>query len=1051
MNIPNPNDGIQDDILTTVIADTGILAGTLLADRFLIEEELGRGGQASVYRAHDQVTDKIIAIKVLARRTELSETAIQQLRDELLAARKISATNIIRVHEFYRDADYVFYTMDYIAGETLADRLSGKVTMADAERWLQQLLSGIQACHRGQIIHGDIKPANLLINERHDLIVADFGISAVHGAAVNRGSGSVGYRAPELDDGENASPAVDIYALGKVIERVVNAVPKQGLRVQLWRLRWLKRAQKMLEIRPEKRPTLAAVIQQTSAASPWRSSILVALAVLLVGAVVLQQTYRDREPPAAAPADLSEATRIAFVKTAGSGDADRIVQMLSVTYSGEKELSVMYAKRVDELVEQLGLKPFQSDRDRQRLAALLNVTTLVFIETSVTEDSSGDHVQVYLHDYPVNQIVGVATFSLANGVLSTYQEIYEHLGNYLTVHKYATSSDALSADLASVVVQIQAAESFEQIEQLQLQHQQDYQNLAAFWFALAQGASSFEENEKAHALLEQLFTHSASEGASYWILQGRVLEANLHGDLESAAAALDALLMMYPNRPIILEQRAAIAQQMDDVALAEQLLENALKIDPNSGNLWFELGRLRINQGDIQGAIHHELAQGLIRYRQQEDLFGQGTILNALGVAYFRLGNDSEARSYFEQALTVRKENNDLAGQAVTLGNLANVLAIQQEYAAADMQLQKAADIFAQLNDHRGTAQVMNVRGYLAEEQGIYESAVRYFRSALDLRMRYGSTEEQAETINNVAFVYFLSGDFSQADIFWRQANTLFSRIDHQSGRLRTELQLANLHLHRGEYQTATRMLANVSNDIDENRPIEQAFLNFLFSMRNFGLGNIDAAMSNAALAIEQAVSIQDYRAIIENSLWKLEMCFWLADVECFLTTQEQLKTFQDAFTREQSVVFAWLSWSYQHVTENSTAASEQQVLKNALNDTNLPLHTELKIRLALWELAPEALSIADKEALLHAIRPSFYKEYLHVHYLAVRDGLKDSDELERVLEQFPDHWRNHLFMQQTNRATNQNAESKLVWLSSLSAEHAERYRCWFYMECEGE
>nr|WP_228517598.1 tetratricopeptide repeat protein [Aliidiomarina indica] len=426
-------------------------------------------------------------------------------------------------------------------------------------------------------------------------------------------------------------------------------------------------------------------------------------------------------------------------------------------------------------------------------------------------------------------------------------------------------------------------------------------------------------------------------------------------------------------------------------------------------------------------------------------------ILNAFGVAYLRLGNLDSSRRYFEEALVMRERSNDLAGQAVTLGNLANVLSIMQEYAEADMQLSRAADIFATMNDHRGIAQVMNDRGYVAEEQGLYEDAVRYFRDALDLRMRYGSTSEQAESISNVAFVYFLSGDFSQADIFLRQAYTLFERIGHQSGMLRTELQLANLHLHRGEYQMATRILARVGANIDDNRPIEQAFLNYVLSHRNFGLGRVDVARDNIALAIEQASAIQDYRAMIENSLWQFEMCFWLANLDCLQRHHVSLTDQQDGFTQEQAAVFAWLDWSYQFMLAGRESTVGLQTLIQELEQVNLPLHTELKIRLSLWEFVPDVFDSLQKQQLRARVRSSYYKESLHIQYLLIRDGMESSELLASLISRHPEHWRNHLFVTLSGASPDEIADMQQAWFEVLSPEQAERYRCWFLMECERE
>lgn len=1051
MDTSSPSGGSQDDLPTTVGAEIELIPGQVLADRFVIEAALGQGGQAQVYQAHDQITENTLAIKILGRRSELSEIAIERLRDELLVARKVSDPHVIRVHEFYRGSDYVFYTMDYVAGETLATRLQRPLDCSLAQRWIVQLVSALKACHRAEIVHGDIKPGNLLINTNNDLILADFGISAREYAGYMQETGSGHYRAPESLAGEPVTRAVDVYALGRVIQRLLGVVKTKSWSERLWYWHWQRQVQKLLCEDPKRRlglPQLRLAPQTPSMGQAV--SALAAVLVVVFGWYLLQSasvSTPKTELPIAVDS-MPVVHRIAVVHTSSTAQSSQIAAIAALKFAAEPQVVLTSEARVQQLINQLQLKPHEHSRDRQRLASLLNVEVLVFLEPMLHGNEEHDYLQVYLSRHPDNQLFGVTEIEVSQGPLRALEQFIEHVQQQLALTLPTNTPDLqLSASLAQLMVQVQQLDSIEQLIVTEREFVSDFASEPAFWYALAQSAYELGDDTEAQRYVQALQQTQSEQQHSYWLLLGRVLEGELQQDFSAAAAALDRLLAHYPGRPELLERRADLALILDDVDYAEMLLEQSLEIDPNSGYRWFALGRLRINLGDIQSAIHHELAQGLIRFQQQEDLAGQGVVLNAFGVAYLRLGNLELAQQYFSAAVDVRQQAEDLAGQAVSLSNLANVLAILQKYNEADERLHEAMTIFTTLQDFRGRAQVLNERGYLAEEQGLYPQALQYFRQALDLRVRYGSTEEQAETISNVAFVYFLSGDYSQADVFLRQAYTLFERIGLQSGMLRMDLQLAHLHLFRGEYQTATRILARVSEQVGDHRPIEKAFLYFLLSQRNFGLGHFEGAFEHVQVALETARGIGDFRAVVENHLWYLEMCFWLANLDCYAANHSELVNLQNEFTAEQATVWEWLNALVTYLNSGREDLTTLVAVQERATQVHLPIQTELKIQLSLWEFAPEIMTTEMRQSLLLQVRPAYYKDYLHLHYLAVRDGLKDAIELEQAITQHQGHWRNHLFL----RATSTGSTQSWSQLDALPTAQAERYRCWFFRECNSE
>ena len=216
------------------------LLSAALAGRYRIERELGVGGMATVFLAHDLRHGRDVAIKVL--RAELAESLGRDrfLREIQLAAR-LSHPHILSLHDSGEAAGALFYVMPNVEGHSLRDRLSavGPLPVAEAVRIAREVAEALDHAHRHDVIHRDIKPENIMLQDGHAL-VADFGI----GKAVSEAGGdtltqigmSVGtpaYMSPEQAVGEPVDGRSDLYSLACVLyEMLVGEPPFTGPNVQ---------------------------------------------------------------------------------------------------------------------------------------------------------------------------------------------------------------------------------------------------------------------------------------------------------------------------------------------------------------------------------------------------------------------------------------------------------------------------------------------------------------------------------------------------------------------------------------------------------------------------------------------------------------------------------------------------------------------------------------------------------------------------------------------------------------------------------------------------
>src|SRR3954462_14422120 len=199
----------------------------LSADRYRIERELGRGGMASVYLAHDQELGRDVAVKYLAEHLSGDDAFRARFVREARLAGGLAHPNIVRVYDVGELEGRPFIVMEYVPGTSL-DR-AGLLSAAGAVDVGIQACAGLQHAHDAGIVHRDIKPANLLLRDDGVLKIADFGIARATESTRHTQAGTLlgtaGYLAPEQVAGADATAASDLYALGAVLYELLTGRP----------------------------------------------------------------------------------------------------------------------------------------------------------------------------------------------------------------------------------------------------------------------------------------------------------------------------------------------------------------------------------------------------------------------------------------------------------------------------------------------------------------------------------------------------------------------------------------------------------------------------------------------------------------------------------------------------------------------------------------------------------------------------------------------------------------------------------------------------------
>src|SRR5436309_12098707 len=216
---PTPFATPADDDISRVTSrpeedDGRFLPGTLLGGRYRIIGLLGRGGMGEVYRATDLTLGQSVALKFLPEEAARDQRLLERFNGEVRVARQVSHPNVCRVYDIGEVEGMPFISMEYIDGEDLASLLTriGRLPSDKAIETARKLCAGLAAAHDRGVIHRDLKPQNIMMNKRGEVVIMDFGLAAIANelSGAEALNGTPAYMAPEQLKGSEVTVRSDI-------------------------------------------------------------------------------------------------------------------------------------------------------------------------------------------------------------------------------------------------------------------------------------------------------------------------------------------------------------------------------------------------------------------------------------------------------------------------------------------------------------------------------------------------------------------------------------------------------------------------------------------------------------------------------------------------------------------------------------------------------------------------------------------------------------------------------------------------------------------------
>lgn len=211
------------------------MIGTMLGNRYELIEKIGEGGMAVVYKAKCRILNRFVAIKILKPEYSNNSEFMEKFRREALATATFSHSNIVNIYDVGSEGNINYIVMELVNGKTLKEyiRENAPLSMDSTLKISIQIAKALECAHKNKIIHRDIKPHNILINEEGVIKVTDFGIAKATSSDTithtNKVIGSAHYFSPEQAKGKIVDNRTDIYSFGIVIyEMLTGRVPFDG-------------------------------------------------------------------------------------------------------------------------------------------------------------------------------------------------------------------------------------------------------------------------------------------------------------------------------------------------------------------------------------------------------------------------------------------------------------------------------------------------------------------------------------------------------------------------------------------------------------------------------------------------------------------------------------------------------------------------------------------------------------------------------------------------------------------------------------------------------
>jgi serine/threonine protein kinase/Tfp pilus assembly protein PilF len=837
------------DQMRTPRSGRGVRPSKAMADfgDYELLEEIGRGGQGVVYRAHQKSLNRTVALKVIGLGPWATETHLKRFRREAEAAARLEHPGIVPIYEVGERDGSCYFSMKFVEGGQLDEVVRREpIPIRDAVEFIGKVARAVHYAHEHGILHRDIKPGNILLDKNGEPHLTDFGLAQlVEAESTVTGTlevlGTPSYMAPETAGGQHMkiTKATDVYGLGAVLYQLLTGQPPFAGGTTYETIRLLRdtdpRQPRLLNSKIDR--DLSTICLKCLEKDPQRRySSALALAEDL-------EHWLKHEPIQAKPSGVFTHTR----KWVRRNPSTTVLVTLLIALAVGLGVTVWHRKPPVLIPKSVAVLPF--------------------------ENLSGDSDDAYLAEGIENEILarlaGIEDLKvISRGSTQRYQSKPSDLSKVakqLGVANILEGSVQKKADRVRVSVRLVNSRSNSQL--WAAAYDRKLTNIFSVDNDIAKGvAVSLRAKLTAREEQALAFESTSNPKAYDAYLRGLAFEARTYSlgapDLtEKAALFFDQAVQLDPNFAVAWAQLSRsnahiyFAWALDNTSSArrdsaKRALDNAQRLKPNSPDTLLALGYYQYWVLRDYGAAKTTFE------RVSKMLPGSSEVPRAMGFVARRQGHWEESIAYFEQSLTVDPRNAELLTDAAEtyawlrdfpaalrlydraldiMPNDPVLMAGNASIYQAQGNLQEAARFLSEINEQTSSSTIFDVKVCQLRLERNYGEAIRLLQ-ARQAHFHYASDHDKATDQIELAFFQRFAGDTADAKVTAEQARNALEPVysDHS---------------------------ANFGGSVMTRSPLAAATLAVQLSQAYAAMGEKDSAIKTAERAIMLLPRARDWVA----------------------------------------------------------------------------------------------------------------------------------------------------------------------------------------------
>ena len=899
--------------------------GTEFGPRYRIESILGQGGMGAVYKAYDKEVDRTVALKLVRSDLVTDADTMHRFKQELLLASRITHRNILRIHDLGDVEGIKFISMAYIEGQNLYQQMRklGRLPLDRSVAIARQLCEALEAARAAGVVHRDLKPQNILIDQEGTVYISDFGLAKSLGAGASgithagQFMGTPGYMSPEQVQGGTLDHRSDLYALGLILyEMVTGEAPFTGestFRVMYQRVTEQPKDPKLvnpdlpsylariimrcLEQDPSRRYQTAREVlhdleaEQASRAQKisarvlasrrWLVPVVAILFACLLGYVAIDGIFRrpsaeqsaSNKPMALAILPFSNASKDPALDWLGPS----LAEMLRTDVGQSSHLRTVSSDRLHQIFKDLRISPNTeldpatlqrlaefTSADRVLWGQYLKVGDRIRIDATV-QDSKGQRAVTLKAEAPSEKQLLAAIDRLARSIqqnLALSSDVVKELQEKPL--QPSTKSLAALREYNEGLRLARLGDHSEALKRFELSTKYD-PNFAMAYSKLAQTYSTLGRAHEAEQASREAVRLSASlpEQERFLILAHH---ARIGNDLDKAIESYENLAKALPADTQIHFDLGGLYESKGSLDAARDHFLKVLEADPKYVDALYAAGRVEIKRKNPQGSLDY-LNRALSLAIELNNPEARANILHAIGVAYKRLDKPQDALRYFQESLAIKRERGDKRGLAASLSESAKVEALLGKKDAAMAGWQEALKLQREIGNSKGVGDTLIDLGSFYHNRGQYDEALKLYRESLQLQIEVGNENYQALCLSNIGNIHLSKAQYGDARTYFERALQLQEKSKLPGDTAGTLHDLADIDTKMGQYdQALARYMRALElwRDAGDKRGV---------AMASYGLGTLFEYQGRYGAALDaKEEALKTFQQLQDRSIWLAEI-----------------------------------------------------------------------------------------------------------------------------------------------------------------------------------